>query len=77
MAGQHRLLAERLPTLRQRDTIASLFDLDAVAARLNSLPPADTLARTTNNGQGDQTAVDMAGSLMRAFRVMAWLEQHG
>lgn len=75
--AQRALLAGRLAALRQRDAIAGLFDLDAVAARLNSLPPADTLARTIDTGQGDQAAVEKAGSLMRAFRIMAYLEQHG
>lgn len=77
VAGQRALLAARLPALWQRDAIAGLFDLDAVAARLNSLPPADILARTIDCGQGDWPAVEKAGSLMRAFRVMAYLEQHG
>lgn len=71
------LLAERLATLRKQEAIASLFDLDAVAVRLNCLPPADILARTIDSGQGDWLAVEKAGSLMRAFRIMAFLEQHG
>lgn len=77
VAGQRPLLAARLPALRERDFIAGLFDLDAVAERLNSLPPADILARTIDTGQGDWQAVERAGSLVRAFRAMAYLEQHG
>lgn len=77
VAGQRPLLAARLPALGERDVIAGLFNLDAVAARLNSLPPADTLAHAIDTRQGDPMAVEKAGSLMRAFRVMAYLEQHG
>jgi len=77
VAALRPLLAARLATLRKRDAIAGLFDLDAVEVRLNCLPPADILARTIDSGQGDWPAVETAGSLMRAFRVMAYLEQHG
>jgi len=77
VAAQRPLLAERLAHWRQQDAITDVFDLDAVMARLASLPPADVLARTIDTGQGDWAAIDRAGSLTRAFRVMAWLDQHG
>ncbi|WP_445682223.1 asparagine synthase-related protein [Radicibacter daui] len=77
VAAQRPLLARRLAALREREVIAGLFDLDAVAAWLADLPSADILARTIETGQGDWPAVERAGSLMRAFRVMAYLEQHG
>lgn len=77
IAAQRPLLAERLARWRRQDAITDLFDLDAVAARLASLPPADVLARTIDTGQGDWAAIERAGSLTRAFRVMSWLEQYG
>jgi asparagine synthase (glutamine-hydrolysing) len=77
VAAQRLPLTERLALWRQHDAITDLFDLDAVAARLASLPVAEDLARTIDTGQGDWTAIDQAGSLTRAFRVMSYLEQHG
>ncbi|WP_428245403.1 asparagine synthetase B family protein [Ferrovibrio sp.] len=77
VAAQRPLLAERLAAMRHREAIAGLFDLDAVAARLAALPPAEILARTIDTGQGDWAGIENAGSLMRAFKVMAYLEQHG
>lgn len=77
VAAQRALLTERLEGWRERGAIADLFDLDAVSARLASLPPAHVLARTIDTGRGDWPAVERAGSLMRAFRVMAYIDQHG
>jgi len=71
IAAQRPLLAERLARWRREDAITDLFDLDAVSARLASLPPADVLARTIDTGKGDWAAIERAGSLTCAFRVMS------
>jgi asparagine synthase (glutamine-hydrolysing) len=77
MAAQRPLLAGRLAALRGCAPVAGLFDLDAVAARLAALPPAAALARAIDTGRGEDQGIAVAGSLMRAFRIMAYLEQHG
>lgn len=77
VATQKPLLAERLARLRDRDAITDLFDLDAVAAMLHALPPADALARTIDTGLGDPSGLGIANSLMRAFQAMLYLDQHG
>ena len=77
VATQRPLLMGRLPALREREVISSLFNMDAVEARLAGVPPAEILARTIDTGRGDQAGIGNAGSLMRAFRFMAYLDQHG
>lgn len=77
VAAQRPLLTTRLASLRTCGPVEGVFDLDKVAMRLEALPPAETLASTIDTGRGDWQAVERAGSLVRAFRAMAYLEQHG
>lgn len=77
VAAERQMLAGRLAALRRHQPVTDFFNLDAMAARLHALPPADLLARTIECGEGDWPATEMAGSLLRAFRIIAYLEQHG
>ncbi len=77
VAAERHLLADRLAALRQHQPVAGFFNLDAMAAWLQALPPAERLAQTIDSGQGDWPAIEKAGGLLRAFRIIAYLEQHG
>ncbi len=76
IAAQRALLADRIAALRKCAAVTELVDLDAVEVLLDGLPPPEVLARVIETGQGDWAAVENAGNLARAFRIMAYLEQH-
>ncbi len=77
VAAERQVLASRLAALRRYQPVADFFALDTLAAWLQALPSAELLAHTIDSGQGDWRAIEQAGSLLRAFRIIAYLEQHG
>jgi len=77
IAAQRARLAGQIAALHKRSVIADIFDIEAITSALDDLPAAEVLARTIETGGGDWAAVESAGNLARAFRVMAYLEQHG
>jgi asparagine synthase (glutamine-hydrolysing) len=77
VASQRPLLLQRLAEWRDFRQISEFFDLDAIEARLRSLPPGADLARLLDVGVGKYADFSQAHTLLRTLQFIAFLEQHG
>lgn len=77
IAGQRRLLLDRLAVWRRSSHITGLFDLDAVEKRLCELPAAEDLARILDDDSQTSLeqylALQQSSVLLRIFRTLNYL----